>query len=68
MALVTGNDETLRIGVDSLDIETFSRRICQDSLELSVLADHDLALVGTNEESAFWKPTMSVSFEDGANP
>ena len=45
--------------MDSLNIETFSRRICQDSLELSILADHDLALVGTNEESAFWKPTMS---------
>ena len=59
MALVTSNDETFRVSLDNFDVETFSRRICQDSLEFSILAEHDLTLVGGNEESAFWKPTMS---------
>lgn len=60
MTIVTTNDETFGVGLNALDVETFTRRSTQKHSELTTaLEKHDLTLVGTDNEFTIWKPSVA---------
>jgi hypothetical protein len=60
LAVLTSDDETLRVGNDTLNVETLSRTLGKEHLVVTrAFKEHNLTLIGTHDQAAIGHPSMA---------
>jgi hypothetical protein len=58
-AIVTGNNEASLVGLDALNVEAFTGGVLEHELEITLLEQQDLTLVGTHKALAIGQPQVA---------